>query len=163
MYVYVCICMCMYVYVCICMHMYVYVCICMYIYVYVCICMHMYVCVCICMYMYVDVNATYIYTHQALYVYTHQTLCAYTHHTLYVYIISNATCIYLLTYTNTAANHFQPTAVEALTFGANGFAGKATDILLDNVSQSVCVCMCEYIYMHAYIHNPWISNRYSAR
>ena len=54
MYVYVCLCICMYMYVyvciCICMYMYVYVCICMYmyVYVYVCICMYMYVYVCIC-------------------------------------------------------------------------------------------------------------------
>ena len=47
MYVYVCVCMCMYVYVCVCMCMYVYVCVCM--------CMYVYVCVCMCMYVYVYV------------------------------------------------------------------------------------------------------------
>ena len=69
MYVYVCVCMCMYVNVCICMSMYVYVCIsmctylyvcmyeCLYMYVYVCMYMYVYVCICMYMYMYVYVCA----------------------------------------------------------------------------------------------------------
>ena len=52
MYVYVCVCICMYLYVvvCICMYLYVFVCICMYLYVCVCICLYLYAFVCMCMY-----------------------------------------------------------------------------------------------------------------
>jgi len=52
MYVYVCVCMCMYVYVCVCMCMYVYVCVCMRMY--VCVCM--YVCTYVRMYVYIYIH-----------------------------------------------------------------------------------------------------------
>ena len=90
MYVYVCVCMCMYVYVCICMYMNVYVCICMYMYTYIYIYMYTYIYTYVYIYTYIYI---YIYVYIYIYLYTYIYMCIYIYVYIHIYIY-----IYIYTY-----------------------------------------------------------------